>query len=235
MPSRPSESGSDYEAAETSLFSSTVGRIGGPLGCACARTGRSNRRCALGKAVALAAIVVVASCAAVAGAATLSVTPPRVRLADVYDGRQLIVTQDGVDVSRQARYESSQPGVATVDEHGFVAPVAEGAALIVVSRDGARAELPVEVAALDRSRAIDFKNEIIPLLTRYGCNAGGCHGKASGQNGFRLSLFGFDPDRDYQAIVEEARGRRVSPGGARAQPAGAQSHGADSSRRERPI
>jgi hypothetical protein len=51
----------------------------------------------------------------------------------------------------------------------------------------------------------------VPLLSRYGCNAGGCHGKASGQNGFRLSLFGFDTRFDYQAIVQEARGRRVFP------------------------
>jgi hypothetical protein len=60
-------------------------------------------------------------------------------------------------------------------------------------------------------RPIHFEREIVPLLTRYGCNAGGCHGKASGQNGFKLSLFGFDRKFDYQAIVEEARGRRVFP------------------------
>src|SRR5258708_21195477 len=51
--------------------------------------------------------------------------------------------------------------------------------------------------------------QVQPLLTRFGCNAGGCHGKASGQNGFKLSLFGFDTSFDYEAIVEEARGRRI--------------------------
>jgi hypothetical protein len=56
---------------------------------------------------------------------------------------------------------------------------------------------------------VDFASQIEPLLTRFGCNAGGCHGKASGQNGFKLSLFGFDSDFDYEAIVDEARGRRV--------------------------
>lgn len=56
---------------------------------------------------------------------------------------------------------------------------------------------------------VDFASQIEPLLTRFGCNAGGCHGKASGQNGFKLSLFGFDADFDYEAIVSEARGRRV--------------------------
>lgn len=60
-----------------------------------------------------------------------------------------------------------------------------------------------------RGERVDFSSQIEPLLTRFGCNAGGCHGKASGQNGFKLSLFGFDSSFDYEAIVEEARGRRV--------------------------
>jgi hypothetical protein len=59
--------------------------------------------------------------------------------------------------------------------------------------------------------AIHFENDIVPILSKLGCNSGGCHGKASGQNGFRLSVFGFDPAADYDAIVKEARGRRVFP------------------------
>lgn len=58
----------------------------------------------------------------------------------------------------------------------------------------------------------NFENHIIPVLTRFGCNMSGCHGKAEGQNGFRLSVFGFDPEADYQAIVQEGFGRRVFPG-----------------------
>ena len=58
---------------------------------------------------------------------------------------------------------------------------------------------------------VDFAQDIVPLLTRHGCNAGGCHGKASGQNGFRLSLFGFDPAFDHEAIVQQSRGRRIFP------------------------
>src|SRR3954447_14757140 len=56
-----------------------------------------------------------------------------------------------------------------------------------------------------------FERDIVPILTRAGCNAGACHGKARGQNGFQLSLLGFDADSDYAAIVREARGRRVFP------------------------
>lgn len=55
-----------------------------------------------------------------------------------------------------------------------------------------------------------FQSDVVPLLTKLGCNGGGCHGKATGQNGFRLSLLGYEPDFDHEAIVHEARGRRVS-------------------------
>src|SRR5687768_11057417 len=55
--------------------------------------------------------------------------------------------------------------------------------------------------------AVTFERDVEPILTRAGCNAGACHGKARGQNGFALSLLGFDPDFDHDAIAREARGR----------------------------
>ncbi len=58
----------------------------------------------------------------------------------------------------------------------------------------------------------NFENGIVPILSKLGCNSGGCHGKAEGQNGFKLSVFGFDPRADYDAIVKEGRGRRVVAG-----------------------
>ncbi|MFO1002357.1 MAG: DUF1549 domain-containing protein [Planctomycetaceae bacterium] len=61
-----------------------------------------------------------------------------------------------------------------------------------------------------RDRTVYFGTDVVPILTKLGCNGGGCHGKATGQNGFRLSLFGFEPDFDYEAIVKESRGRRLS-------------------------
>jgi hypothetical protein len=64
----------------------------------------------------------------------------------------------------------------------------------------------------EQPRPVDFQGEIVPLLSRYGCNAGGCHGKASGQNGFKLSLFGFDAAWDYDEITKRGRGRRISTG-----------------------
>ncbi len=58
---------------------------------------------------------------------------------------------------------------------------------------------------------LDFTNDVLPVLTKHACNSGGCHGKGIGQNGFKLSLFGFDPAFDYAALVHEGHGRRVSP------------------------
>ncbi|MFO1436979.1 MAG: DUF1549 and DUF1553 domain-containing protein [Verrucomicrobiaceae bacterium] len=66
--------------------------------------------------------------------------------------------------------------------------------------------------AADAPRPLNFANDIVPILTKGGCNSGGCHGKAGGQNGFKLSLLGFEPQEDYEHIVKEARGRRVFPG-----------------------
>jgi hypothetical protein len=65
--------------------------------------------------------------------------------------------------------------------------------------------------ATETSRPLNFANDIVPILTKGGCNGGGCHGKASGQNGFKLSLLGFEPQEDYEHIVKEARGRRIFP------------------------
>ena len=59
--------------------------------------------------------------------------------------------------------------------------------------------------------AFHFENDILPILSRYGCNSSGCHGKAEGQGGFKLSVFASDPEADFAALTKEGRGRRVFP------------------------
>ena len=59
-------------------------------------------------------------------------------------------------------------------------------------------------------RDIEFHNDIVPLFTRFGCNAGACHGAAVGRGDFKLSLFGSDPDSDYDSVVRHLRGRRIN-------------------------
>ncbi len=81
-------------------------------------------------------------------------------------------------------------------------------AAILVSSNSTAAD---PISAETRDRPVYFGTEVVPILTKLGCNGGGCHGKATGQNGFRLSLFGFEPEFDYEAIVKESRGRRLSP------------------------
>jgi hypothetical protein len=62
-----------------------------------------------------------------------------------------------------------------------------------------------------KTRAFHFETDIVSILSRFGCNSSGCHGKAEGQNGFKLSIFGFDPPADHIALTSESRGRRTNP------------------------
>ena len=56
-----------------------------------------------------------------------------------------------------------------------------------------------------------FRHDVLPILSKAGCNTGGCHGAIAGKGGFRLSLFGYDPEKDYVTITREVRGRRIEP------------------------
>lgn len=92
---------------------------------------------------------------------------------------------------------------------GRVAAAVVSAALTVVFRiaPAAAADTP----SAHTPAPVSFRNDVVPLLTKAGCNAGACHAKAIvGQNGFRLSLLGFEPGDDYEHVVNESRGRRVS-------------------------
>jgi hypothetical protein len=130
--------------------------------------------------------------------------------------QQLLVTGkllDGAlrDYTHKARYTATPAGIVKVDEGGVVSPLANGAVTITAEADGVTASLPVKVQGAGEVSPINFANQLVPIFTKAGCNSGGCHGKANGQNGFKLSLLGFEPDEDYEHIVKEARGRRVFP------------------------
>src|SRR2546428_12060292 len=71
--------------------------------------------------------------------------------------------------------------------------------------------MAVTVEKFKTTTPVNFPKQIEPIFTKAGCNGGGCHGKSSGQNGFRLSLLGFEPSEDYEHLVKEARGRRLFP------------------------
>ena len=149
-----------------------------------------------------------------ATAAGLEVTPAVVQLDSPEGTQQLLASEPAeqgrtLDVTRAAVYRSEDPAIATVDELGLVRPLRDGQTTIVVAHGGVERRIVVTVSGVDHPRPIAFARDIIPILTKAGCNTGGCHGKAEGQNGFKLSVFGFDPAADYDAIAKQGRGRRV--------------------------
>jgi hypothetical protein len=91
----------------------------------------------------------------------------------------------------------------------MVVPIADGKSEIIVRHPSGEARVAVEVRGFAAPQPIAFEQEIVPILTKAGCNSGGCHGKAEGQNGFKLSVFGSNAWADHDALVSEARGRRV--------------------------
>jgi hypothetical protein len=131
--------------------------------------------------------------------------------------QQLLVTaklDDGAlrDFTRRVSYSAAPASVITIDKAGRVTPLGDGPATITAKGpDGFSAALHVIVEHFNEVAPVNFANQVVPVFTKAGCNAGGCHGKSSGQNGFRLSLLGFEPTEDYEHLVKEARGRRLFP------------------------
>ena len=148
--------------------------------------------------------------------AGIRVSPESVVLESPEATQQLLVRRDDpgvdqVDLTHRVRYEALNPSIARINGDGLIEAVGEGSTAIRIIDGGKVREVGVEVRVVNHPTPVSFEHQIIPLLTKAGCNSGGCHGKAEGQNGFKLSVFGFDPEGDYQAIVFEGRGRRVFP------------------------
>jgi hypothetical protein len=147
-------------------------------------------------------------------ASQLQVSPASVLLDNPEATQQLLVRSPtgSADLTRLATYAVLDPQIASVDPTGLVQPRAEGRTSLVVRHGSESSLIPVEVRGMKSPTPVSFASEIIPILSRSGCNSGACHGKAEGKNGFKLSVFGFDAVADHQALVMEARGRRVFPG-----------------------
>ncbi len=152
---------------------------------------------------------------ALAFAVPLTAAPPALTLAHADDARQLIVTATAAgrpaDVTHAATYSAMPAGIVRVEADGRVVPLAGGSAVVTATAGGASVRVPVTVSLPATPPPVSFPHQVEPVLTKLGCNAGGCHGKIAGQNGFRLSLLGFDPELDYTTLVKEARGRRLFP------------------------
>ena len=131
---------------------------------------------------------------------------------------QLIVTAQfnaGVerDVTRTVKYSTTPAGIVGIDGTGLVVPLADGKTKVTATdASGKSASIELTVENYRNAPLVNFPNQITPLFTKFGCNGGGCHGKSGGQNGFKLSLLGFEPAEDYEHLVKEGRSRRLSPG-----------------------
>lgn len=144
----------------------------------------------------------------------LQVFPAAVSLTSGRDIQRVIVLRrqpDGSteDVTAQATFTASDPQIFRV-ESGRIHPLADGGSRLQIRVGDSAAEIPVKVADSDVHPDLNFRSEVLATLTKAGCNSGKCHGAASGKDGFRLSLFGYDPAGDQYRLTREIPGRRVN-------------------------
>jgi hypothetical protein len=144
---------------------------------------------------------------------SLSVLPKTIRLGGANRVQQLLVTArdpsgQEFDVTHRCDVTVADDNVALM-RGAMVVGLADGRSELIVRCDTATVRVPVIVDQFETFPPVHFAIDVIPILSKLGCNSGGCHGKQGGKNGFHLSVFGFDPKSDYNALVKEARGRRT--------------------------
>ncbi len=146
--------------------------------------------------------------------AAIALLPGGVRIdGPKFAQRFLVERQDDhawtADLSDKATYRIEDPQVASVDHGGTVRPVGNGTTTLVARVDGQEARAEVVVTGMGVDRPWSFKNHVLPVLTKAGCNQGACHGAAAGKAGFRLTLRGYGPEVDYDVLSRQAVGRRI--------------------------
>ena len=146
--------------------------------------------------------------------ADVKVFPPEVNLT-CSQNRQSVVVQalyaDGAtrDVTADASFSLAKPGLVKMTQQ-TLSPLADGTTELQVKFQGRALRVPVVVQNAKVERPISFKMDVMPVFMKAGCNSGACHGSSRGKDGFRLSLFGFDPDGDYFRLTQESIGRRIN-------------------------
>jgi hypothetical protein len=148
-------------------------------------------------------------------AGRLTLDPSVIHLSGGDASLRVLLTEESpawqLDRTTEAEYRIADAKIAAVSPTGVVTPVADGQTTLTVTFGGKAVSAPVTISNAQMRPPLHFEYDIEPIVTRFGCNAAGCHGKAEGQNGFKMSAFGFDPEADYRAIVREGRGRRLFP------------------------
>ncbi len=144
----------------------------------------------------------------------IQAVPPTLKLIHHRHEHSLVIsgrTADGfaVDLSQQATLTSADPTIATI-ENGWVKPLKSGQTQITVQASGQTMQVPVVVELPMAERPYSFRHEVMPVLSKGGCNAGACHGYSLGKNGFKLSLRGGEATQDYTAVFGDQFGRRIN-------------------------
>ncbi|MGA2271539.1 MAG: DUF1549 domain-containing protein [Bryobacteraceae bacterium] len=135
-----------------------------------------------------------------------------------WESQHILVTgrlADGTlrDVTPQTQFKSGNSKIAAVSKTGVVTPVADGSTTIDISVSGAgsKGKQKLYITVHDASdTSSSFVNRIEPLLGKLGCNSTPCHGAQRGKGGLKLSLFGGDPQSDFEALTKTAGGRRIN-------------------------
>jgi hypothetical protein len=140
--------------------------------------------------------------------------PPRVELKTPFEYSQLLVTAhlatgEQMDVTRLAKIEAPAQ-LARVNATGVVRPIADGSDVLKINLQGQSLSLPLEIKGQKEKYTVSFVRDVMPTLSRMGCNAGTCHGSAKGKNGFKLSLRGYDPLFDHRSLTDDLKGRRFN-------------------------
>ena len=159
-------------------------------------------------------LICVLALSHVAGADVLRIFPERIDIHPLTASQRVVVTLTdarGVtsDVTSEANVTLENTALVRW-QSGTLAPLSSGSTRLVVDHAGLSATADVKIARGAETAAPSFQNEVVPVLMRYGCSAGGCHGATRGKDGFRLSLFGYDPDADHFRLTREFVNRRVN-------------------------
>lgn len=113
------------------------------------------------------------------------------------------------DITLQAKLTLADPSLAQLQETTLT-PLKDGSTELIIDYRGQTCKIPVTVKQASFAREVSFQLDVMPVLTSAGCNAGSCHGAASGKDGFQLSLYGFDPHGDHFRITTQLPGRRIN-------------------------
>ncbi len=147
--------------------------------------------------------------------AELKVLPADVLLTGPHASQRLLVVRDtggtiDADLTARAKFSSSNPAVARVDEAGVVRPAGDGEAIITAVWGDLTAAAKVKAVKTKEEIPWSFRNHVLPVLTKIGCNSGACHGALAGKGGLKLSLRGYAPSDDHFVLTRQARARRVN-------------------------